>query len=75
MDASVIRIKPGTPRSLDATDNPSLADYERRIDAILSRSVGLSLADLSDVPTADWLADRVRPVYAARKAVRASGGF
>lgn len=65
-----LKVKPGTPRTLDAGDNPTYDEYFNRIDKFLVRFVGVSLHDLPDRPyVREWLDDRIRPIHAANKAI------
>jgi hypothetical protein len=75
MKAPRIKIKAGTPRQMNADDDCTLEFYCQRVDAILRRAVGMSLYDLPDCPISDWYEDRVRPIYAANKALAYAEDF
>lgn len=68
-----LKVKAGTPRHLDPDDNPAFERWMQRVDAIVVRAIGLSVYDLPDCCYRDWYEDRVRPVYAAQRALRRAG--
>ena len=72
--AVTIKVKAGVPQCLDAGDNPSFAEWRRRVDGLLSRHIGLSGDDLEDMPWMRWYEGRVRPIRAANRALKRSGG-
>ena len=65
-----LKIKAGTPHTLDADDNPSFEDWMSRIDRFIGRALGLSIYDLPDCHYREWYERRMRPSRAAARAVR-----
>jgi hypothetical protein len=68
-----LKVKAGTPRHLDAGDNPTFERWMQRVDSLVILKCGLSVHDLPDCNYRDWYDDRVRPVYAAQRALRNAG--
>jgi hypothetical protein len=71
--AITVRVRKGTPYFLDANDNPTFEGWMGRVDHLLRRAIGLSADDLPDCPWRDWYEERVRPIRAANKALKAAG--
>ena len=69
----LLKVKKGTPRTMDETDNRSFEAWMKAIDSILTRYRGLSAYDLPDCCYRDWYDDRLRPVHAANRALRHAG--
>jgi len=69
-----IKVQPGTPRTMDTNDRPTFDEWMARVGKIISRYAGLDWQDLPDMDFATWYAGRMRPVWAAKKAIRKSGG-
>lgn len=69
----LIKVKPGIPRHLDTGDNPSFDEWLKRVDRFVTRNFGIGLDDLPDVDYMDMYENRVRPIYAANKALRNAG--
>ena len=67
---TLLKVKKGTPRHMDETDNRSFEAWMTAIDGILTRYRGLSAYDLPDCCYHDWYDARVRPVHAANRALR-----
>lgn len=70
----LIKVKPGVPRVMDATDNPTFQGWMHRIDRLITAWAGLSVHDLPDCPFREWYEDRLRPIRAANLALRRAGG-
>lgn len=68
-----LKVKPGTPREMDPTDNPTFEQWMGRVDAVCWRCAGLSVYDLPDCLYRDWYDKRLRPVWAAKKALARAG--
>ncbi len=68
-----MKIKPGTPRRLDDQDNPSFDEWMSRINRLIEHFHGLSVYDLPDCNYKDWYVSRLRPVWAAQRAIKNAG--
>jgi hypothetical protein len=68
-----LKVKAGTPRKLDDGDNPSYERWLERVDSLVSRACGLTTGDLPDCCYRDWYEDRVRPIWAAKRALKNAG--
>lgn len=68
-----IQIKAGVPEEMAEDDRPSFEEWMSRIDRMLIRYRGISLYDLEDCPYRDWYEERIRPIYAANKALKRAG--
>lgn len=69
----LLKVKPGTPQTLDPGDNPTFERWLARVDILLVRLRGISIHDLEDMPYREWYEARVRPVRAANKALKRAG--
>jgi hypothetical protein len=70
---TTIKVKPGTPRKLDDSDNPTFDQWMERIDKIIWHCLFLSIHDLPDINFMDLYEKRTRPIWAAKKAARYAG--
>jgi hypothetical protein len=70
-----LKIRKGTPKYLNANENPTYDEWIKRIDSILVHYRGISLYDLADCPTREWYDKRIRPSRAANMALKYSEGF
>jgi len=70
-----IKVKQGTPRKMDITDKPDFNTWLKRVDNVLIRCVGLSTSDLPDCLYMDMYESRLRPIYAAKKALKNAGDY
>ena len=68
----LLKIKQGTPHHMSDTDTPTFERYRQRINMLI-QTRGIDLDDLPDVPLHDWYEQRLRPVYAANKALKNAG--
>ena len=68
-----IKAKAGIGRTMNADDNPSFEEWFKRVDNLLSRHIGIGADDLVDIDYTSLYDDRVRPIHAANKALKASG--
>ena len=69
-----IKVKPGIPQLMDDTDHPTFETWCKRVDGFLTRYIGVSMDDLEDAPWRRWYDARLRPIRAANRALRRSGG-
>jgi hypothetical protein len=69
-----IKVKPGTPLTMNPDDKSTFAEWMLRVDTIFTHARGISVYDLPDCPFHDWYDARVRPIRAANRALRAAGG-
>lgn len=57
-----------------AEANDGFDEWMKKVDAKVSKRVGMSVHDLPDVPFRDWYEDGKSPKAAATKAIKAAGG-
>jgi len=67
-----VPVKKGVPYLLEADDNPTFEGWMKRVNHYLW-GIGLTADDLPDCTWRDWFDDRVRPIRAANKALKAAG--
>ena len=65
----LIKVKPGVPRKMDATDNRSFGEWMSAVDQCVGLR-GLSVYDLPDCLFRDWYDNRLRPIHAANRALK-----
>lgn len=70
----LIKVKPGTPLTMNPDDNSTFEEWMLRVNNIFERARGISAYDLPDCPYHDWYDARVRPIRAANRALRIAGG-
>jgi len=68
-----IKVKPGIPQKMDASDASTFEQWMKQIDNYCWRGVGLSVYDLPDCCFRDWYDKRVRAIRAANRALRRAG--
>lgn len=68
----LLKVRKGVPQTMNDGDNPTFDQWLVRVNGFLDR-VGLSTNDLPDQPYRDWYDDRLRPIRAANRALRAAG--
>lgn len=49
------------------------SQWMRKVDALISASIGLGANDLEDHPYYDWYEDGVSPASAAKRVIRSAG--
>ena len=70
MFGDLVIVKKGTPKSMKKDDNPTFDQWKKRVDRLISICAGgLISDDLPDQPYRDWYDTRLRPVWAAKRAV------
>lgn len=69
----LLKVRAGIPQKMDDSDPTTFEDWMKRIDILLLRSRGLSVYDLPDCPFNDWYSQRLRPIRAANRALKAAG--
>ena len=70
---AAIKVKAGTPQTMDAGDNPTFDQWFKRVDAVIVRHFGIGADDLPDIDYMSLYEERVRPIRAANKALRNAG--
>lgn len=68
-----IKVKSGITHTMDETDNPTFDEWMSRIDKLIWRFVGLSVHDLPDCQFRKWYDKRMRPIFAANRALKNAG--
>ena len=71
--SQLIKVKKGTPRTMDAGDNPTFEVWMGKVDKILGYCIGCLSSDLEDCLWRDWYEARMRPIWAAKKSLRNYG--
>ena len=69
-----IKAKAGISRYMDASDTPTFEAWLQRVDNLLLRYLVIGTEYLVDIDYMSLYDDRVRPIHAANKAIKASGG-
>lgn len=72
MNLQTIKIKDGTPATLNPGDNPTYEQWLNRVNKWVSSFTGLDLRDLQDMKYRDWYDARLRPIRAANRVIRAA---
>jgi len=70
MPELTLKVKPGVPETMRPDDNSTFEQWMSRIDRLLWHTRGISAQDLPDCQYRNWYDDRVRPIYAANRALR-----
>ena len=66
----LIKVKQGTARKMDNTDNPNFSQWIARVNKLLTHFYGLTIDDLPDCLYSDWYESRLKPIFAAKKAIK-----
>jgi hypothetical protein len=70
MPVPLIGIKPGASPTMRGDDRPTFDEWMNRIDRVMFSTRGLTTSDLPDCEYRDWYDDRIKPIFAANRALR-----